>query len=123
MEMDESQLVAWETREDIALAVKAAGLSLPSEHQLENWRYEGLLPRVKQVPNPYHGSATQFPSGTAKQTVKIIQLLAVKKKLDFVGWELWWAGFPVDEKYWKPHIEKAVNIFSQQLNSVKKATG
>lgn len=111
---------AYESREDLVRLVEAAGHAMPSEHQLERWRGEGLLAPVRQIQNQYRGSTVEFPIGTAKQIIEIQNLLKIKKSLNFVGWELWWSGFPVDEKWWKPHIEKSVNSFDGHLSNSKK---
>lgn len=100
-------------------AVRDAGMTMPSDHQLERWRAEGLLPRVRQVQIPYHGSTVEFPSGTGKQILEIQRLLKINKRFDYVGWELWWAGFPVDEKYWKPRLENSSKIGDRALRILK----
>lgn len=66
------------------------------------------MPRVKQVGlGKAAGSVTEYPLGTAKLAIEIQRLLAIKKKLSFVGWHLWMHGHEVDSKYWKPKIEGA----------------
>ena len=111
MEPTEASVETYETRSDLERIIVAAGSPMPSEHQLERWRGEGLLPPVRQVPKPYDGSTVEFPVGTAKQITEIQRLLKIKSSFEFVGWELWWAGFPVDEKHWKPRLRtEAANV-------------
>jgi hypothetical protein len=57
--------LAWETREDINGAVRAAELREPSGSQLERWRNARLLPSVRQLPAAYRGSTVEYPPGTA----------------------------------------------------------
>ncbi len=96
-----------------------AGHTMPSEHQLERWRGEGLLAPVRQVQIPYHGSRVEFPIGTAKQIIEIQRLLNIRKSLDFVGWELWWSGYPVDEKWWKPKLADAAKTIDKLSKRLK----
>jgi hypothetical protein len=98
---------AWETREDINAAVRAAGLEEPSSFQLERWRNAHLLPPARQLPDAYHGSRVEYPPGTARQTTRLMELLRDNETFKYVGWELWWEGFEVGEGHWKPTLERA----------------
>ena len=93
----------WETREDINAAARAKGLSEPSLFQLARWRRVNLLPPVR----PDHGSSVEYPLGTARQTVRLIELLRDKETFEYVGWELWWEGFEVGRHYWEPKLRDA----------------
>lgn len=76
--------------------------------KLERWRREGLLPRVEQQAlGRILGSRTLYPRGTAEQAIEIERLFCTKRKIAFVGWELWWRGFDVDPRYWQPALAKA----------------
>jgi hypothetical protein len=33
-------------------------------------------------------------------------LFREKNRVDFVGWELWWRGFSVDERHWRARVER-----------------
>jgi hypothetical protein len=98
---------AWETREEINIAVRAVGLKEPSSFQLERWRNAHLLPPVRQLPDDYNGSRVEYPPGTARQTARLMELLRDNETFKHVGWELWWEGFDVGEQYWKPKLEEA----------------
>ena len=119
MDPTEESAENFESREDLVRLILAAGHTMPSEHQLERWRGEGLLASVRQVQTPYRGSRVEFPNGTAKQIIEIQRLLNIKKSLDFVGWELWWSGYPVDEKWWKPKLINSAKIVNRILRWVK----
>ena len=109
-----------ESRADLKAAASAAGVAMPSDHQLGRWRYHGLLPPVRQIiPNPYDGSAVEFPNGTSRQIVEIQRLMKINKKFEYVGWQLWWAGFWTDEKYWKPRLEHSAKIGDRALKLLK----
>ena len=97
----------WETRGEID-ALLAEHRQSVTNAQLARWRREDLLPKVKQVQTAYRGSEVLYPSGTASQILAILTLLKTKRKFEYVRWELWWRGFPVDERYWKPQLRNAL---------------
>jgi hypothetical protein len=96
---------AYETRGEIDAELGKLGLEV-SDTRLERWRGRGILPRVEQVQHAYRGSETRYPAGTAAQIIEIFRLIAVRDDLDFVGWELWWGGFPVEARCWRPRLER-----------------
>lgn len=103
----------WETWLEIQRLCALANASV-SKDQLERWRLKGLLPKVSQVGKGRGaGSETHYPIGTANQAIAIVELLSVKEKLSFVGWQLWLRGFNVDERYWKAEIESAILLLKR----------
>lgn len=119
MDPTEESAETFESREDLVRLILEAGHTMPSEHQLERWRGEGLLAPVRQVQTRYHGSSVEFPIGTAKQIIEIQRLLKIKNSFDYVGWELWWSGFPVDDKWWKPKLKNIAENADKELDIVK----
>ena len=111
--------LAWETREDINGAVRAAELKEPSGSQLERWRNARLLPSVRQLPAAYHGSTVEYPPGTARQTARLIELLRDKETFEHAGWELWWEGFEVGKHYWEPKLEEAAETGDRAIGMLK----
>ena len=103
----------WETWLEIERLCGLANASV-SKDQLERWRFNGLLPKVSQVGKGRGlGSETRYPIGTANQAIAIFELLSVKEKLSFVGWQLWMRGFTVDERYWKADIDNAIFLLKR----------
>lgn len=96
----------WTTKQQLDACLKSKGIRDISLDQLERWRGAGVLPRVHQETLNYGGSITYYPPGTCQQIAAIHELLSEKHRLEYVGWELWWRGFPVDEKHWKPSLQK-----------------
>lgn len=98
----------YETEADIQRAFRNPGASI-SRDQLRRWRDQGLMPNVKQVGmGRAAGSVIHYPSGTASLALEIRRLLAIKKKVSFVGWQLWLNGHEVSEGHWKPAIHSAL---------------
>jgi hypothetical protein len=110
---------AWETREDINAAVRAAGFEGPSSFQLERWRNAHLLLPARQLPDAYRGSRVEYPPGTARQTARLMELSGANERFKYVGWELWWEGFDVGEEYWKPKLEEAAATGDRGIRKLK----
>lgn len=47
------------------------------------------------------------PSASVAQAQEIARLYAMRRKRDWVGWQLWLRGFDVAERYWREPLEKA----------------
>ena len=75
--------------------------------QVRRWRREGLLPDVVQDHQAYRGSVVLYPKGTCAQIRAANALFKKKNRVDYVGLRLWRLGFPVDEKYWRPRLQKS----------------
>jgi hypothetical protein len=114
-----SEEARWETLEDIDAEARAKQLPPPSSDQLERWRGRRLLKAARQTSN-YRGSIVEFPPGTAKQVVRLMELLGVKEKFEYAGWELWWEGYDVGEEWWKPKLEEAAKSADAGLKRIRR---
>jgi hypothetical protein len=114
-----SETPDWETPADIDKEAKAKGFAPPSLDQLERWRGRHLLKPAKQT-SDYRGSVVEFPAGTAKQTIRLMELLRIKEKFEYVGWELWWVGYDVGEEWWKPMLQDAAGTGDAALRRVRR---
>jgi hypothetical protein len=74
--------------------------------QVRRWRREGLLPEVVQDQLAYRGSVVLYPKGTCAQIRAVSALFKEKNRVDYVGLRLWRLGLPVDEKHWRPRLQK-----------------
>jgi hypothetical protein len=74
--------------------------------QVRRWRREGLLPDVVQDQRAYRGSLVLYPKGTRAQIRAASALSKQNKRLAYVGLRLWRLGFPVDEKHWRPRLQR-----------------
>ncbi|MGC9953683.1 MAG: hypothetical protein ABSD21_05355 [Rhizomicrobium sp.] len=91
----------WETQEQVDACLADNDVS---PEQNTRWRRDGLLSDVEQVPSAYYGSAVFYPAGTCAQIAAAARLFREKNRINYVGRMLWWEGFPVDERYWKPDL-------------------
>lgn len=103
--MESCWITGAEFRDALANSVSPA-----TAEQVERWRREGLLPRPRQIGHGRgRGSHTVVPSASVAQAQEIIRLYAVRRKRDWVGWQLWLRGFAVAERYWREPLEDARN--------------
>ena len=92
-----------------------------TEHQLERWRGWGLLPAVKQVGlGRPGGSESYYPETTVEQAIEADRLFRRNRKKEFVGFELWWRGFEVDEQYWRPMLTSQSNAIAKAIRKVAR---
>jgi len=93
------------TKSELFSAFEEAGVSI-SDHRLERWRSWSLLPAVLKPGKGYPGGSVVFyPETTIDQAIEANRIFSIKRNKHFVGFELWWRGFDVDEKYWRLVIE------------------
>jgi hypothetical protein len=87
--------------------------------KLPRWRREGLLSReIDWRPQAFHGSVVRYPKGTCAQIRAIATLFKEKNRIEYVGSRLWRQGCSVDEKHWRPRLQKA----GRQLDRLPSAT-
>jgi hypothetical protein len=65
--------------------------------QLVRWHQEGLLPRPKQQSlGRGKGTESIYTNGTANQLLALCKFKKNQRRLDYLAWLLWWAGFEVE---------------------------
>ncbi|WP_421935595.1 hypothetical protein [Phenylobacterium sp.] len=100
---------------------RAALGSKASTDQLERWRGARLLPSVEQIPiydagGRVAGSEPVLHSPTSpRQVVALERALHAKRNLKRAGHLLWAAGFTVDERYWRPSLQRADELRAKVL--------
>ncbi len=106
---------------------------------LADWHRYGLIPKPERE-FPGHGSVSLYPLGTDAQLIALLEIHSGEKRLDYVGWELWWRGFPVsmdlirrflygfaDEwdkevpYFVDPHTGKLTSLASQEADEAQDA--
>lgn len=109
----------WITQEQLFARLKERGYDDITARKLERWRNEGVFPAVLQIPM-IRGSIVYYPPESCEQAIAVSDLLAKKRKFEYVGWELWWRGFWADEKHWKLRLERTASILERNLKLVRK---
>lgn len=109
---------AWLPINDIIEGVRVRGVDV-SERQLERWRDKKLLPSgVQEFEAPGHGGTYRFPPITIDLAVAIHGALREKDDLDWVGRQLWWRGFPMDESCWRPSLLDTAKAYAPTLRLI-----
>jgi hypothetical protein len=102
---NEDTETAWESQAEVDTVLSETGATMD---KLPRWRREGLLSReIDWKPQAYHGSAVRYPKGTCEQIRAVTTLFKEKNRVDYVGLRLWRLGLPVNEKYWRPRLQKS----------------
>lgn len=76
------------------------GVDIP-ESRLRSWREDGLMPAALR------GGTARYAANAVDQAGEAHRLFKIKNSAKYVGWHLWWRGYEVDGKYWRPVIEGA----------------
>jgi hypothetical protein len=116
-----------ETLSAILAAALAAGFDVTAD-QLRRWHRTGLLPRPEQVGlgrprigerrgEQERGSTVVYPVGTTAQLLALCALRGKHKKLDRLGWPLWWRGYDVAER----HVRKPLARVVDNLAAIRDA--
>lgn len=114
------QTITGERPSEILANASATGFSV-SERQLKRWHFEGLIPKPAQSwPEGVSGSETIYPIGTSNQVIALCEVSQKYHRLKDIGWQLWWFGFSVDQKYWKSVLnDRAVWLDKYILKFIK----
>jgi hypothetical protein len=93
---DNNGVNAIEFRNFLLAAAQDAGFEV-TPRQLARWHQEGLLPRPKQHSlGRGKGTESIYLDGTAKQLIALCRFKRNQRRLDYLAWQLWWAGFEVE---------------------------
>jgi hypothetical protein len=106
----------WESQAQVDACLAETGVT---KDQVVRWRREGLLPKgVDQDQFAYRGSVVRFPCGTCTQIRVANELFKQKNRTDHVGLWLWWLGYPVGEKHWRPQLLKAGRLLDRMAPNI-----
>jgi hypothetical protein len=62
--------------------------------------------KLRSTRQAYRGSVVLYPKGTCAQIRAASALFKQKNRVDYVGLQLWKLGFQVDEKHWRPRLQR-----------------
>lgn len=90
-----NELSYTETRQQLIEAAQQAGYHLSSV-QLARWHRAGLIPYPKHRSlGKGHGTQTLYPTGATRQLLSLCAIHQQERRLPYVAWGLWLAGYPV----------------------------
>jgi hypothetical protein len=104
----------WLTEGQFSALCKEKGGEDITRFKVNRWANIGLLRRKKVRGVSYYSSSS------CDQAIAIRDLLRdEKRKFEYVGWELWWRGFWVDERYWKPQLRRDAALLDRYLRRLR----
>jgi hypothetical protein len=106
-----------ESQFEVDAVLAATGVTMD---QVRRWRRDGLLPDVVQHQQAYRGSLVLYPNGTCAQIRAASALFKAKNRVEYVGLRLWRQGFPVNEKHWRPRLQKQGRMLDRVIPLVMR---
>jgi hypothetical protein len=106
----------WITQDQLIAELSAADLRI-TRRQLERWRNAKLIPPVKQEPLSNGGSVVWYPPGSIEHIREAGTIRP--RRFEHVGWELWWRGYPVPERYWRPVLDSTDKALRKAVRLLK----
>src|SRR4051794_10458729 len=111
-----------ESAEDILAIAQTYGYR---STQVARWRRAGLLPS----PSQQHlgrgkGTRTVYPHGTAKHIHALCRIRAHERRIGYMAWHLWWAGYEVRMTHIRTILIATAALWERGLREViDPATG
>lgn len=88
--------------------------------ELARWHRAGLLPRPERRSlGRGYGMVSVYPPGTADQLLALYTFHQLEKRLPYVAWRLWWAGYDIPMSYARQFLEEAVDIWHQAIGELQ----
>jgi hypothetical protein len=88
-----------------------------SQTQLARWHRAGLLPKPAQfAQGKGRGTRSLYPEGTGVQFLLLCELHVHERRLSHLGWQLWWAGYPVSPHIIRAHLSTAATHLSSRVH-------
>lgn len=107
-----------ETRQELLNLAQARGYEV-SAPQLARWHRAGLLPRPEQRSlGKAHGTQTVYPSGTREQLLALCEVHAEERRLLYVAWRMWWAGYEVSVERIRAFIGRTVEQWDRHVQDL-----
>src|SRR5258708_37957549 len=96
-----------DTAEALMTSMQAHGFTV-TKPELARWHRAGLLPRPERHSlGRGRGMVSVYPSGAAVQLHVLCLFHRSEKRLPYVAWRLWWAGYDVPIQYARQFLEEA----------------
>ena len=88
--------------------------------KLRRWHRKGLLCRPRQVGRGKGaGSISKYPLEAIEPAKTIAALLKERRDFDWVGWKLWLMDYPVDDRYWRPRLTAAAELWDKTIPIIR----
>lgn len=110
-----------ESTEDVLDYVKFAGFELTRD-QLMRLHQRRLIGQNFHISGLRRFIGALNPPGTAERMLRIARLKATTKKLDELGWRLWWEGSEVEPELVREYLVKIATRWDVRLGEIHNPT-
>jgi hypothetical protein len=115
MPMNQAEITA----DELLAALKEAGCDA-TRGKLQRWHFEDVIPRPRQQSlGQGLGSVSFYPAICVGQAQRVCALLKMRYSFEDIGWLLWWEGYDVHEKHWKPRIENDAKRYTGAVQTLR----
>lgn len=91
-----------------------------TKSELARWHRADLIGRpARRSQGRGRGMASIYPAGTTKQLLALCEIHRSEKRLAYVAWRLWWAGYDVPISYARSFLDQAVATWQRGLREVQ----
>jgi len=88
--------------------------------ELARWHRAGLLPRPERHSlGRGRGMVSVYPPGAADQLHALCLFHRSEKRLPYVAWRLWWAGYDVPIQYARQFLEEAAATWCRAIGELE----
>jgi len=109
-----------EPAEELIVTMRTYGFTV-TRPELARWHRAGLLPQPERRSlGRGRGMVSVYPPGTANQLHALCLFHRSERRLPYVAWCLWWAGYDVSIDSARQFLEQATTIWHQEIGKLKE---
>lgn len=106
--------------EELIADMAAHGFTI-TRSELARWHRADLIARPqRRSQGRGRGMVSIYPAGTAEQLRALCAVHRSEKRLPYVAWRLWWAGYDVPTHYARSFLDQAFNTWQQGLRELQE---
>jgi hypothetical protein len=106
---------SYETSAELLLLARQQGYPI-SAFQLVRWHRAGLLPGTRQRPlEAARGTHSLYPPGAGEQLLLLCSLRTRERRLAYLAWQVWLAGYRVDYGIIRAQLHQAAMRISHWM--------
>jgi hypothetical protein len=106
--------------EELIAEMAAQGFTI-TRSELARWHRADLIARPqRRSQGRGRGMASIYPAETAEQLRALCVIHHSEKRLTYVAWRLWWAGYDVPTRYARFFLDQGFNTWQQGLRELQE---
>ncbi len=113
-------MIDGETADELITRMQAHDFTV-TKPELARWHRAGLLSRPERRSlGRGRGMVSVYPPGTADQLLALCMFHRSEKRLPYVAWRLWWAGYDVPMCYPQRFLEQAAATWHREIGMLQE---